>query len=422
MSIKKVALFTNEYPPNVYGGAGVHVEYLSRALAKKVAVEVRCFADADTAKRSTGGLTTTRSDGAITVREYAPWDEMKRNTDKRYASAMGAFSQSLAMAKDSLDADVVHCHTWYTQMGGLVASHLWDIPFLVTTHSLEPLRPWKVEQLGNAYHLSSWMEKTAIETADRVIAVSKETEADVHHHFSGVNDQTRVIHNGIDLAEYRPDAATDAITAHGIDPSRPYVLFVGRITRQKGIIHLVDAIPHIDPDIQVVLLAGAPDTKEIAAEMREHITTARRGRDNVFWIDQMLPRKDTIQFYSHAAVFACPSVYEPFGIINLEAMACETAVVASRVGGIPEVVLPEETGLLVDPDLQPGTFFPKDAEAFSRTLAAEINRVAGDPALARRFGEAGRRRAEEHFSWDAIAEKTLALYEEAQAERAHPSG
>ena len=411
MSVKKVALFTNEYPPNVYGGAGVHVEYLSRALSKLVDVEVRCFGDGD------GGKPSQRSDGPIVVREYPAWSEMKENTDPRFGSAMGAFSRSLSMAKDSLDADVVHCHTWYTQMGGLVASQLWDIPFLLTTHSLEPLRPWKVEQLGNAYHLSSWMEKTAIERADRIVTVSQETDRDVRQHFSGVDDRTRVIHNGIDLSEYQKDFETNAIRSQGIDPDKPYVLFVGRITRQKGIIHLVDAIPHIAPDTQVVLLAGAPDTPEIAAEMKEHFAVARRGRDNVFWIDQMLPRKETIQFYSHATVFACPSVYEPFGIINLEAMACETAVVASKVGGIPEVVVPGETGTLVDPGLQPGTFSPRDAHAFSRDLAKAINELVGDPARARAFGKAGRARAESHFSWDAIAEKTLALYNEAKAAR-----
>lgn len=408
MSIKRVALFTNEYPPNVYGGAGVHVEYLSRALSKLVDVEVRCFGD------GTDGHPTERREGPIVVREYPAWPEMKKNTDPRFSSAMGAFSRSLAMAKDTLDADVVHSHTWYTQMGGLIASQLWGIPFLLTTHSLEPLRPWKVEQLGNAYHLSSWIEKTAVEAADRVVAVSKETEQDVHRLFDGVESRTRIVHNGIDLTEYQPDPRTDAIRAHGIDPDRPYVLFVGRITRQKGIIHLVDAVPHIAPEVQIVLLAGAPDTPEIAAEMKEHIALARRGRDNVFWIDTMLPRADTIQFYSHATVFACPSVYEPFGIINLEAMACETAVVASRVGGIPEVVVPGETGTLVAPDLKPGTFLPKDPERFSRDLASAINELVSDPDTARSFGKAGRARAESHFSWDAIAQKTLALYEEAR--------
>ncbi len=404
MSINKVALFTNEYPPHVYGGAGVHVEYLSRALAEFVAVEVRCFGE------------QSYTDGNLTVRGYQPWDEMTHNTDSRFTGALGAFSRSLAMAKDTLEADVVHCHTWYTQMGGLLAGQLWDIPFLLTTHSLEPLRPWKAEQLGPAYHLSSWMERTAIQGADAVIAVSRETRNDVFDHFGAAETKTHVIHNGIDLDEYRPTGETDALERYGVDPTKPFVLFVGRVTRQKGIIHLVDAIPEIDPRIQVVLVAGAPDTEHIAREMTDRVARAREQRAGITWIDEMVSRRDVIQFYSHATVFACPSVYEPFGIINLEAMACETPVVASRVGGIPEVVVPEETGILVDLALEPGTFSPKEPQAFSHGLAAGINRIAGDPALAKRMGEAGRRRAEEQFSWRAIAKKTLELYE-ALAER-----
>ncbi len=399
MRTKKVALFSNEYPPNVYGGAGVHVEYLSKALAELVPVEVRCFGEQDS------------TNGNLRVQGYEPWEEMKHNTDPRFVSAMSAFSQSLAMAKDKLEADVVHCHTWYTQMAGLLAARLWNITFILTTHSLEPLRPWKAEQLGTAYHLSSWMERTAIEHADAIIAVSKETRNDVFNHFGAAEAKTHVIHNGIDLDEYKPTDATDALERHGVDLSLPYVLFVGRITRQKGIIHLVDSIPYIDPDVQVVLLAGAPDTKNIAQEMTSRVATARESRGGIIWIDTMMPRNETIQFYSHARVFCCPSVYEPFGIINLEAMACETAVVASAIGGIPEVVVPEETGLMVDLQLEPGTFIPQDANAFSRALAEAINRVARDPELARRFGQAGRKRAQEHFSWRAIAEKTLELYD-----------
>jgi len=405
MKLKKVALFTNEYPPNVYGGAGVHVEYLSKALAELVPVEVRCFGDQN------------YTEGNLTVRGYQPWEEMSRNTDKRFTSALGAFSRSLAMAKDSLEADVVHCHTWYTQMGGLLAGQLWDIPFLLTTHSLEPLRPWKVEQLGTAYHLSSWMERTAIQGADAVIAVSKETRNDVYEHFPSAQTKTHVIHNGIDLEEYKPTDRTDALERRGVDPKKPFVLFVGRITRQKGIIHLVDAIPHIDPAVQVVLLAGAPDTEQIGVEMEDHVAHARKQRSGIIWVDEMVSREEVIQFYSHATVFCCPSVYEPFGIINLEAMACETPVVASRIGGIPEVVVPEETGLLVDLELQPATFIPKDSERFSRGLAEGINRIAKDPALADRMGKAGRKRAEEHFSWRAIAAKTLELYEALVARR-----
>jgi alpha-maltose-1-phosphate synthase len=396
--IRKAMLFTNEYPPNVYGGAGVHVEYLSRALARRIAVEVRCFGD-------------QRIDGPnLTVRGYPQWAGARENTDPRFAGALDAFHRSLAMAKDMLDADVVHCHTWYTDMGGLLAGKLWGVPYVLSIHSLEPLRPWKVEQLGNAYHLSSWMERTAIEQADAVIAVSKETRDDVLRLFEVDPARVHVIHNGIDPDEYRPSGATDALVRNGIDPATPYVLFVGRITRQKGIIHLVDAIPEIDPSLQIVLAAGAPDTPEIGHEMAARVAEVSAKRAGVIWIREMLPRADVIQLYEHAAVFCCPSVYEPFGIINLEAMACETAVVASRVGGIPEVVVPEETGLLVDLTLRPGTFEPAEPAVFSSALAAAINRLGRDPELRRRMGEAGRRRALAYFSWDAIAETTLGLY------------
>jgi starch synthase len=396
--ITKAALFTNEYPPNVYGGAGVHVEYLSQALAKRIAVEVRCFGD-------------QRIDTpTLVVRGYRAWTEARQDTDPRFAGALDAFHRSLAMAKDTIDADVVHCHTWYTDMGGLLAGKLWGIPYVLSIHSLEPLRPWKVEQLGNAYHLSSWMERTALEQADAVIAVSAQTRDDVVRLFDVDATKVHVIHNGIDLAEYRPTGTTDALVRHGIDPARPYVLFVGRITRQKGIVHLVDAIPQIDPDLQIVLAAGAPDTAEIGREMAARVAAVSARRKGVIWIREMLPRADVIQLYEHAAVFCCPSVYEPFGIINLEAMACETAVVASRVGGIPEVVVPGETGLLVDLALKPGTFEPADPATFSAGLAAAINRLAAEPDLRARMGRQGRQRALEHFSWDAIAETTLDLY------------
>jgi glycogen synthase len=396
--LSKVALFTNEYPPNVYGGAGVHVEYLSRALAKQVQVEVRSFGE------------QRIQDGNLTVHGYLGWDAMKQNTDPRFTGALDAFSRSLAMAKDQFDADIVHCHTWYTDMAGYLARMLWDVPFVLTTHSLEPLRPWKVEQLGAGYNMSSWMERTAIESADAVIAVSQETRQDILDHFTVDPDKVKVIHNGIDLDQYRFDPATDALTSRGVDPERPYVLFVGRITRQKGIIHLVNAIPEIDPSLQVVLCAGAPDTPEIGAEMTQRVAEVSEGREGVIWIQEMLPREDVIQFYSHAAVFVCPSVYEPFGIINLEAMATETAVVASAIGGIPEVVVPGQTGELVPLELKPGTFEPTYPPQFARDLATAINTVALDPAKRTRYGQAGRQRAEAHFSWDAIADRTLELY------------
>jgi alpha-maltose-1-phosphate synthase len=397
--LRRVALFTNEYPPNVYGGAGVHVEYLSQALARRVPVEVRCFGD----QRS--------DDPQLTVRGYPLWEETKRDTDPRFGGAVDAMARSLLMAKDTLAADVVHCHTWYTDMAGLIAGKLWGVPYVLTIHSLEPLRPWKVEQLGNAYHLSSWIERTAIEQADAIIAVSRETRDDVLRLFAVDPERVHVIYNGIDLAEYRKATASDALARYGVDPARPFVLFVGRITRQKGIIHLVNAIPQLDPELQVVLCAGAPDTPEIGQEMQERVAAVSADRPGVVWIREMLARPDVIQMYSHAAVFCCPSVYEPFGIINLEAMACETAVVASAVGGIKEVVVPEETGILVPLELREGTFDPVDPARFSADLAAGINRVARDAALRERFGRNGRRRVEDHFSWDAIAAKTLELYQ-----------
>lgn len=398
-NLKKVAFFSNEYPPNVYGGAGVHVEYLTRELARLIQVEVRCFGDQDL------------QEGNLRVKGYQMWDELKRNTDPRFVGALGAFSRSLAMAKDQMDADVVHCHTWYTDMAGFLARKLWDVPFVLTIHSLEPLRPWKAEQLGNGYHLSTWMEKTSIENADAVIAVSQETRNDVLRLFDVAEERVHVIHNGIDLEQYRVGTQTDALVRYGVDPTRPYVLFVGRITRQKGIIHLVNAIPQIDPSLQVVLCAGAPDTPEIGAEMTAGVQAVSANRDGVIWIQEMLARPDVIQFYSHAAVFCCPSVYEPFGIINLEAMACETAVVASAVGGIPEVVVPGETGELVPLALKSGTFDPAVPEQFVRDLAAAINKVALNPTLRTQYGKNGRKRVEAQFSWTAIAHKTLELYE-----------
>lgn len=397
-AINKVALFTNEYPPNVYGGAGVHVEYLGRELSRLVPIEVRCFGSQDITEPN------------LRVKGYPAWSDAKQNTDARFGGALDAMYRSLAMAKDNLDASIVHCHTWYVQFAGFLAKKLWGVPFVLTTHSLEPLRPWKVEQLGNAYHLSAWIENNGITQADAVIAVSQETRNDVLRLFAVDPDKVKVIHNGIDLNEYQHNPAVEALVKRGVDPNRPYVLFVGRITRQKGIIHLVNAIPYIDPSIQVVLCAGAPDTPEIGREMTARVAEVSANRRSVIWIQEMLPRDQVIQFYSNAAVFCCPSVYEPFGIINLEAMACQTAVVASAIGGIPEVVVPGETGLLVDLELKPGTFDPVDPARFSRDLAEGINRVALDPTLRARFEASGRRRVEDHFSWTAIAHRTLDLY------------
>jgi alpha-maltose-1-phosphate synthase len=396
--LTKVALFTNEYPPNVYGGAGVHVEYLSRELARRLQVEVRCFGD------------QSSQEGNLTVRGYGPWPGAKENTDPRFAGAIDAFGRSLAMAKDNLDAEVVHCHTWYTDMAGFIAKKLWDVPLVLTIHSLEPMRPWKAEQLGNGYYLSSWMERTSIEDAEAIIAVSQETRADILRFFPVSPQKIHVIHNGIDLDFFRYAPDTRALIECGVDPERPYVLFVGRITRQKGILHLVRAIPEIDPALQVVLCANSPDTPDIGKEMEEWVAEVSARRGGVIWMRDRLPTEDLIQLFSHAAVFCCPSVYEPFGLINLEAMACGSAVVASNIGGIPEVVVPDETGLLVDLPLNASNFEPVDAGRYERDLAAAINRVGLDPALNARMGKAGHKRAEEQFSWRAIAQKTRHLY------------
>jgi glycogen synthase len=394
----KALLLTNEYPPNVYGGAGVHVEFLSQGLASLIDVEVRSFGD------------QVIDDGRLTVRGYG-LDGSGFTAPKTLQPVFGAFARNVAMAATNVEADVVHCHTWYSLLGGISIKLAYGIPLVVTTHSLEPLRPWKREQLGGGYDLSAWVERTAIEMADAVIAVSEGTRQDVTSLFDVDPARVHVIHNGIDLDLYRPASSTAALARHGIDPSKPYVLFVGRITRQKGIVHLARAIPEIDSDAQIVLCAGAPDTPEIAAEMEQAVAEARAVRPGVFWIQEMVPRHEAVELYSHAAVFCCPSVYEPFGIINLEAMACGTPVVATATGGILEVVVNGETGLLVPIEQAGGASFePIDPPRFSHDLATGINRLLADPGLRERMGKAGRQRAEQVFSWDAIARRTIDLY------------
>jgi glycogen synthase len=394
----KALLLTNEYPPNVYGGAGVHVEFLSQGLANLIDVEVRSFGD------------QVIDEGRLTVRGYG-LDNSGFTAPKTLQPVFGAFARNIAMAATDVDADIVHCHTWYSLLGGISIKLAYGIPLVVTTHSLEPLRPWKREQLGGGYDLSAWVERTAIEMADAVIAVSEGTRADVTGLFNVDPARVHVIHNGIDLDLYRPASSTAALERHGIDPSKPYVLFVGRITRQKGIVHLVRAIPEIDPEAQIVLCAGAPDTPEIAAEMEQAVAEARAARPGVFWIQEMVPRQEAVELYSHAAVFCCPSVYEPFGIINLEAMACGTPVVATATGGILEVVVDGETGLLVPIEQGGGASFePTDPARFSHDLAVGLNRLLADPGLREQMGQAGRRRVEQLFSWDAIARRTVDLY------------
>lgn len=394
----KALILTNEYPPNVYGGAGVHVEYLTRELAKLIDVDVRTFGGQDVAE------THLRVRGFPAAHDLAAAPDTLR-------PVLAAFSRAIGFAAEPIDADVVHCHTWYTHLGGIVAKLAYGIPLVVTTHSLEPLRPWKREQLGGGYDASLWVERTAIEMADAVIAVSSGTRDDVLANFSVEPARVRIVHNGIDTDEYHPDQGVDLLARFGIDPAVPFVLFVGRITRQKGIVHLVRAIRHLDPRFAVVLAAGAPDTPEIAAEMEAAVAEARAIRPNIHWIAEMVDKPTVRQLYANAAVFCCPSVYEPFGIINLEAMACATAVVASAVGGIPEVVVDGETGLLVPFEAaSPGTFAPHDAEAFERGLAAAINELMADPERRAAMGAAGRQRAVDHFSWASIAEQTVELY------------
>lgn len=381
----RAAILTREFPPDVYGGAGVHVDFLVRELRRLVVVDVHCMGEP--------------RDGATAHSE----------DDPRLATANPALrvlSTDLSMAGAiTPGTDVVHSHTWYANMAGHWSKLLYDVPHVVTAHSLEPFRPWKAEQLGGGYRISSWAERTAYEGADAVIAVSHGMRADVLSAYPELDpDRVHVVHNGIDTDFYRPDPGTAVLERIGVDLARPYVAFVGRITRQKGVPHLLRAGLDFDPSVQVVLLAGAADTPELEAETDEAIARLRLSRDGVFVVSEMLPREEVRQVLTHALAFLCPSVYEPLGIVNLEAMACETAVVASRVGGIPEVVVDGETGILVDYD-------EADPRGLEQGLAAGVNRLVADPALAERFGRAGRERAVSEFAWEAVARETVAVYE-----------
>src|SRR5271166_4328469 len=395
----RVGLFTREYPPLVYWGAGVHVEYLSRELARKVSVEVHCW-----------GRQHSDEDN-LHVRGQEPWSEISQGTEEKFKGALEALSLNLTQIKALAGIDVVHTHTWYVSMAGFLARKLYDVPFVLTTHSLEPLRAWKAEQLGTGYAMSSWMERTAILDADAVIAVSSGTKDDILRAYAVDPERIHVIYNGIDLEQYQRAAETSALIEYGVDPAVPYVLFVGRITRQKGVTHLVDAVDYLPPETQVVLCAGAPDTPEIASELRDKVEEARRHHPRIVWIEKMVTKPEAIQLYSNARVFCCPSVYEPFGIINLEAMACRAPVVASATGGIKEVVVDGETGYLVPFDQDPVTSFPNDPEKFARNLASRIRQLLEDPGKCRRFGDAGRKRVEDVFSWTSIAHQTIELYE-----------
>jgi len=384
----------------VYGGAGVHVDYLSRELAKQIEVEVHCWGPQNS------------DDGNLHVRGAEPWEEISKGTRGEFKLTLEALSLNLTQVKALTGIDIVHTHTWYVSMAGYLAKKLYNVPLVLTTHSLEPLRAWKAEQLGRGYEMSSWMERTAILDADAIIAVSESTRTDILRAYPDVKaNRVHVIYNGIDLSEYQKTPETKALTNYGIDAANPYVLFIGRITRQKGVTHLVDAIRHLPPETQVVLCAGAPDTPDIAAEMRQKVENARRDHPHIIWIEKMVTKHESIQLYSNARVFCCPSVYEPFGIVNLEAMACRAPVLASATGGIKEVVVEGETGYLVPFEQDPVTSFPVDPEKFARDLAAGINRLLEDPDKCQRFGNAGRRRVEELFSWSAIAQQTIRLYQ-----------
>jgi starch synthase len=398
-----IVILTREYPPYIYGGAGVHVEYLARELAvldgREHHIRVFCFGDQN-------AIHDNLEICGVQSESEPPFQ------DKRHRGFMKTLQNDVLMIGSLDRADIIHCHTWYSHLAGTILRQLTGAPLILTTHSLEPHRPWKKEQLGTAYRASSWIEKTAYENSDGVIAVSGSMKKDVKELYNIPEDRIQVIHNGIDLQEYRINHNEILLKSYGIDLSIPLILFVGRITRQKGIIHLVNAIKYIQSSVQVVLCAGAPDTDGILREMEKAVEIAREGSTNqIIWIPRVLPRSDIITLYSHASLFVCPSVYEPFGIINLEAMACETVVVASAVGGIPEIVVPNETGILVTfKPVSDLNFEPEDPGKYSRDLAQAVDRLLSDPDRLKSMGIKARQRVENFFSWQSIARRTLDFY------------
>lgn len=392
----RVALLTREYPPEIYGGAGVHVEYLSRELSRLLDLRVYCFGSPRSAPE--------------VAKVYANWDAL--SGDAPHQAALRTLAVNLQMAGDLGQAQVAHSHTWYANFAGHLAKLLYGIPHVMSSHSLEPLRPWKEEQLGGGYRVSSYVEETSALTCDRIIAVSAGMKEDILKAYPKVDpNKVRVIYNGIDTEEYSPKEGTAALEKHGVDPKKPTAIFVGRITRQKGVVHLLRAAQHFHPDVQLVLCAGAPDTKELEQEVARLVDELRANRPGVIWIRDMLPRAEVIQMLSASTVFVCPSIYEPFGIVNVEAMGAGISVVASAVGGIKEVVVDGETGALVpyDADVQGN---PLDPAKFARDFAEQVNRIATDSKLAAQYGAAGRQRAVEKFSWKQVAEQTVDLYRE----------
>ncbi|WP_312396660.1 glycogen synthase [Kocuria sp.] len=392
----RVDILSKEFPPEIYGGAGVHVAELSRVLAPLVDLNVRCF-----------GAPRDPDFHGATVKAYPVPEELSSAN-----AAVQTLGVDLGMVGDVSGADLVHSHTWYANMGGHLSSLMYDIPHVLSAHSLEPLRPWKAEQLGGGYRVSSFAEKTAYEAAAAIIAVSDGMREDILRSYPNVDPaRVRTVHNGIDVSQWDHDPNTDVLAEYGIDPERPSVVFVGRVTRQKGVPYLLRAALQLPPEVQLVLCAGAADTPVLAAEVNGLIDELTAQRTGVVLIDKMLPRREIIQILSHATAFACPSVYEPLGIVNLEAMACGSAVVASATGGIPEVVVDGETGRLVPIEqVTDGTGTPLDPQKFVDDFAAALIDVVSDPERARQMGMAGRKRAQEHFAWETIAERTLEVY------------
>jgi alpha-maltose-1-phosphate synthase len=401
----RIAMVTNEYPPHIYGGAGVHVDYLTRELAK-LAVEgnhllqILCFGEQQEAAphKTVQGI---------------PAPPPLSTHDPRQQKLLSTLERNIMMTGALGEVDVIHCHTWYTHLAGCLMKQLLGAPLVLTTHSLEPQRPWKEEQLGRGYRVSTWLERTAYGNADGVIAVSQAMRRDVHETYEVPLEKIRVIYNGVDIEAYRPSPEPATLAAYGIDPARPFLLFVGRITHQKGIFHLLEAVRFMDPELQVVLCAAAPDTPQIGADMAARVEGLQaEGSRRVIWLSQFMPQNDLISLYSQAALFVCPSIYEPFGIINLEAMACGTPVVGAAVGGIREVVRPEETGLLVPFEPRsPSDPEPKDPGQYARDLAAAVNRLLAAPEMRENMGRRARQVVEDHFSWQSIARQTLEYYE-----------
>lgn len=397
----KIALFTNEFPPNIYGGAGVHIDFLSMELAKLGEVEVRCFGNQQ------------EEIGTMTILGIQSSLNQMDDDSKPHIKMFHNLSRNVEMSQHTLQADVIHCHTWYTHLAGIFSRELLQSPLILTTHSLETHRPWKVEQLGNGYFLSRWIENHAYNSADGIIAVSQQMKTDVIEAYGVSPERVTVIHNGIDPEYYKPTFDNDLLLEYGINPEIPFVLFVGRITRQKGISQLISAAKYFNKNCQVVLCAGAPDTPEIAKETEELIIELKSQRDGFILISEMLPREKIKVLYSHARVFACPSLYEPFGIINLEAMACETPVVGSAVGGIPEIIIEGETGFLIPLESISRTDFnPKNPERFQKDFAQKVNLLLDNKELADTMGKAGRERVLDKFSWESIAKTTFNYYAE----------